>query len=71
MIDEPLLRQLSVELGQEWRHLASLLNIKRARIQAILREHVQKDNDDVKYEMLLTWAKRVPRSLDKVCECKT
>ena len=48
--------------------LASQLNVKRMRIQAILRNNMSHENadDDAKFDMLMTWIKSVPRSLNKV-----
>ncbi|XP_052236647.1 uncharacterized protein LOC127848310 [Dreissena polymorpha] len=61
-----VLRMLAGQLGNEWRELAAALSVPRMRIQAILRQHVNLDTADTRYDMLVTWAKRVPRSIDKV-----
>ncbi|XP_067946573.1 death domain-containing protein 1-like [Watersipora subatra] len=65
-IDEALLKQLSSDLGDEWKMLASHLNVKKTRIQSIMRNHVNSESDGPIQEMLLTWIKRIPRSMDKV-----
>ena len=54
------------ELGEEWKKLAHYLSVRRIRIQAIMRNNVNKDNESAIYDMLLTWAKKVPRSVNKV-----
>ena len=36
-LDEHVLKQLAEDLGPEWQHLASRLNVHHVRIQAILR----------------------------------
>jgi hypothetical protein len=46
--------------------VAHYLNIKRQRIQAILRNNSTGDDEDIKYDMLMTWMKKVPRSANKV-----
>ena len=60
------LRMLAGQLGKEWRELAAALNLRPMRIQAILRQHVNKETNDTRFDMLLTWAKRVPKAVDKV-----
>ena len=62
------LRHLSLELGDEWRKLAHQLNVKRVRVQAILRNTTLagRSIDDAKYVMLLTWMKAAPRGMNKV-----
>lgn len=54
-------------LGKEWKDVAAQLNLKPMRIQAILRNHVNKDTAETRFDMLVTWAKRVPKAVDKVC----
>ncbi len=54
------------ELGEEWKKLAHYLSVRRIRIQAIMRNNVNKENENAIYDMLLTWAKKVPRSVNKV-----
>ncbi|KAK2154994.1 hypothetical protein LSH36_251g00014 [Paralvinella palmiformis] len=54
-----------MSLGDEWLRVAEHLNVKRQRIQAILRNNIHGDDDDVKYDMLLTWIKKVPRKFNK------
>ena len=67
-INEDVLRDVALELGEEWRQIARLLNVRRVRIQAILRNNASQDHadDENKYDMLLTWAKKVPRGYNKV-----
>ena len=71
-ITEEVLRDVAAELGDEWKRLAHYLNVKRMRIQAILRNCSQQEEDsrdaleEAKFEMLLTWVKRVPRGVAKV-----
>ena len=70
-VNDDCLRQLAKHLGHEWRKLSQHLNIKPVRIQAILRNHANNEqtdssDDDIKYEMLVTWAKRVPHGWNKV-----
>jgi len=62
------LRHLALELGDEWRKLAHQLNVRRVRVQAILRNTTTSERgmDDAKYEMLLTWMKAAPRGMNKV-----
>ncbi|ELU09375.1 hypothetical protein CAPTEDRAFT_221873 [Capitella teleta] len=66
LVGNDILRHLASEVGEEWRRLAQCLNIRRARIQAIVRNNVNSDSEQVIYDMLLTWAKKVPRSMNKV-----
>ncbi|XP_021350911.1 death domain-containing protein 1-like [Mizuhopecten yessoensis] len=67
-VDDDLIRDLARDMGDEWKRVAQLLNVSRARIQAILR-NVQisdKSEEDARYEMLLNWLKKMPKSTDKV-----
>ena len=61
-----MLHFLSSELGDEWKRVAQYLNVKRVRVQAIVRNNVNNDIETTIYEMLLTWLKRVPKSANKV-----
>ncbi|XP_052088034.1 uncharacterized protein LOC127725221 [Mytilus californianus] len=55
------------ELGDEWKMLAQLLNLKSVRIQAILRQNTANpDPKKIRYDMLVSWAKRIPRSANKL-----
>lgn len=65
VISLPYLKHLSEELGDEWKKLASYLNVRRVRIQAIMRNNINESENAV-YDMLVTWAKKVPRSVNKV-----
>lgn len=65
-----VLMYLAGELGEEWKKLAMYLNLKSVRIQAILRQNnMNPDPRKVRYDMLVTWAKRIPRSVNKVITC--
>ena len=66
LIDDRLLRHLASEMGEEWRKLARCLNVRRVRLQAILRNNVNNEQENAIYDMLLTWAKKVPHSCNKV-----
>ena len=70
LVDGPLndsvFHHLANELGKEWKDLATYLNLKPTRIQAILRQNVNKDTPKTRYDMLVSWAKRIPKSVDKV-----
>lgn len=68
-INENLMRYLAVEMGEEWRRLAQILNVSRARMQAILRNIQISDGteEDARYEMLMSWLKKMPKAVDKVC----
>ena len=46
-IDDSLLRHLSADLGDEWKMLATHLNVKKTRIQSIMRNHVNSENEAV------------------------
>ncbi|XP_067675669.1 uncharacterized protein [Haliotis asinina] len=65
-VDHELLFHLARELGDEWKRLAQYLNVRRMRIQAILRQNVNNDNTSKVYDMLTTWSKRLPRAVDRV-----
>ncbi|XP_063405167.1 uncharacterized protein LOC134688398 isoform X2 [Mytilus trossulus] len=55
------------ELGDEWKMLAQVLNLKSVRIQAILRQNTANpDPKKIRYDMLVSWAKRIPRSANKL-----
>lgn len=51
-IDDTVLRNLSLDLGEEWKSLASYLNVKKTRIQSIMRNHVNTDTEEVSPSML-------------------
>ena len=63
---DELLKYLASELGEEWKKLAHYLSVRRVRIQAIMRNNISNDQEKIIYDMLLTWAKRVPHSMNKV-----
>lgn len=64
---EDILQYVASELGDEWKKLAQYLSLKSVRIQAILRQNNQNpEPKKIRYDMLVTWAKRVPRCLNKL-----
>ena len=66
-ITDDILREISGDLGDEWQKLAHVLNVKKVRIQAIMKKNItEKKDDEAKYDMLITWAKKVPRGLNEV-----
>lgn len=65
-LNDSVLHHLSTELGKEWKDVAANLNLKPTRIQAILRQNVNKETQKTRYDMLVSWAKRIPKSIDKV-----
>ena len=67
-LNDSVLRYLAGELGKEWKDVAAHLNLRPMRIQAILRQNVNKDTTNTRYDMLVSWAKRIPKSVDKVNE---
>ena len=66
ILDNDYLRHISSSLGDEWKLVAQQLGVRRMRIQAIMRNNVTQSNDAVIYDTLATWAKRIPRSINKV-----
>ena len=67
VVDIELLRHLASEIGNEWRHVAHSLGIRRVRLQAILRNHNgSNETQQTVYEMLMSWMKKLPRSANKV-----
>lgn len=67
-INENLIRFLAEQMGDEWKKVAQNLNVSRARLQAILRNIQVSDGteEDARYEMLMSWLKKMPKSVDKV-----
>lgn len=67
-VNDDLMRHLAADMGDEWRKVAMTLNISRARIQAILRNTQigESTEEDARYQMLITWLKKMPKSIDKV-----
>ena len=67
-INTGTLRQVASALGDEWNVLASHLRVEKTRIQAILRNNQanNRGDEDLRFEMLMTWAKKVPKSVNKV-----
>jgi Death domain len=66
VVDIDLLRYLANEIGNEWRHLAHSLGIRRVRLQAILRNNGTNESQQTVYEMLVSWMKKLPRAVNKV-----
>ncbi|KAL3882830.1 hypothetical protein ACJMK2_029134 [Sinanodonta woodiana] len=64
-ITSTVLLHVAQELGDEWKRLAQSLSLRPVRIQAILRQNVHNENVQTRYDMLMAWAKRQPRSIDK------
>ncbi|KAL4216720.1 Death domain-containing protein 1 [Mactra antiquata] len=67
-VNEDLLRFLSEELGEEWKTLATHLNVSKPRVQAIIRNMQYGDTTDAdaRFDMLMTWLKKTPKAVDKV-----
>ncbi|KAL3885313.1 hypothetical protein ACJMK2_025389, partial [Sinanodonta woodiana] len=67
-INEQLMRQLAEEMGDEWKTVAYLLNVSKARVQAIQRNVNVYDlpEEDARFDMLMTWLKKMPKATDKV-----
>ena len=67
-VNTDTLHQVASALGEEWHIVATYLGVKKMRLQAILRNNQAKSagEDDLKYEMLMSWAKKVPKSTNKV-----
>jgi hypothetical protein len=63
-----MLKLLAHELGDEWLALSHYLHVSKTRIQNIRRRADVEGLDDVqlKLEMLASWFKTQPRSVDKV-----
>ena len=69
LTDTEMLRHVANELGDDWRRLAQLLNIRRVRLQAILRNNINSSIQQTTFEMLLSWVKKLPRAANKVLYC--
>ncbi|KAK6184688.1 hypothetical protein SNE40_007107 [Patella caerulea] len=67
-VNEDTMRNLATELGEEWKKVAHFLNVHRVRIQAILRNMNigERTFDEAKFDMLMTWLKRVPKAANKI-----
>ncbi|XP_046546528.1 death domain-containing protein 1-like [Haliotis rubra] len=72
-VNEDYMHSLAAELGEEWRKVAHYLNVQRVRLQAILRNMQlgERSDEDAKFDMLMTWLKRAPKSCDKVAILST
>jgi len=66
-----MLRHLATEVGDEWRRLAQCLGIRPVRQLAIIRSSTtassSESRQDVVYDMLTSWMKKMPRAANKVC----
>jgi len=67
-ITDPVLREVASQLSAEWTSVAAALGITRPRVQVIERNAMLKGSApaDVNYEMLMMWAKALPKCADKV-----
>ncbi|XP_041352496.1 uncharacterized protein LOC121370984 [Gigantopelta aegis] len=65
-VTNDVLMHIADEIGDDWVKLAQYLCVKRVRIQAIMRQHVNDKNTNKIYDMLTTWSKRLPTSMDRV-----
>ncbi|KAL5009617.1 hypothetical protein ScPMuIL_011922 [Solemya velum] len=64
-VTKEILHNIARRLGEEWLKLAHHLGVKPMRIQSILRQNINNEDVSSRYDMLLAWVKRVPRSVDK------
>ncbi|GAB1600305.1 uncharacterized protein LOC115227399 [Argonauta hians] len=67
-VNEVLMQELAIALGDEWRRLSHQLNITSIRLQAIWRntQACEWKEEQAKYEMLMTWLKTLPKCVDKI-----
>ena len=67
-LNEETLHIIADHLGEEWQRVANQLNVKKMRLQAIMKNNMFKEaeEDNSKYDMLTTWIKKVPVSANKV-----
>ena len=66
-VTNDLLRHVAQQLAaDDWRRMAPILNIRRTRLQAILRQNVGAPAWLPIYDVLLTWSKRLPQAFDRV-----
>ncbi|XP_076445226.1 death domain-containing protein 1-like isoform X2 [Babylonia areolata] len=66
-VTNELLRHVAQQLAaDDWRRLVPMLNIRRTRLQAILRQNMTTPPWLPVYDVLLTWSKRLPQSFDRV-----
>ena len=66
-VTNDLLRHVAQQLAaDDWRRMAPILNIRRTRLQAILRQNVGSPAWLPIYDVLLTWSKRLPQAFDRV-----
>ncbi|XP_053387400.1 death domain-containing protein 1-like isoform X2 [Mercenaria mercenaria] len=68
VVNEQLLRFVAEELGEEWKTVASHLNVSKPRVQAIIRnmQYGDQSDADARFDMLMTWLKKTPKAVDKV-----
>ncbi|KAK7107608.1 hypothetical protein V1264_015501 [Littorina saxatilis] len=66
-VTNDLLRHVAQQLAaDDWKRLAPILNVRRTRLQAILRQNVSSPAWVAIYDVLLTWSKRLPQAFDRV-----
>ena len=67
-ITEDVLREVARQLGPEWTTVATALGVTRPRVQVIQRNAMLQSQPPllVNLEMLMTWAKALPKCADKV-----
>jgi len=67
-ITEEVLREVASQLGAEWTTVATALGVTRPRVQVIQRNAMLQGSPQsaVNYEMLMMWAKALPKCADKV-----
>ena len=62
-----MLRHLAAQIGTKWRRLVLEIGVPPMRIETILRNSADSDDDtDIIENMLTWWIKRLPRAADKV-----
>lgn len=68
VVNEQLMRFVAEELGDEWKVVASHLNVSKPRVQAIIRnmQYGDQSDADARFDMLMTWLKKTPKAVDKV-----
>jgi len=67
-ITEQVLHDVASQLGPEWPTVAAALGVTRPRVQVIQRNSMLRSSPPsvVHFEMLMMWAKALPKCADKV-----
>jgi len=67
-ITEDVLRDVASQLGPEWPTIAAALGVTRPRVQVLQRNAMLRGSPPfvVNYDMLMMWAKALPKCADKV-----